>query len=141
MIEARFVDAFAEAGERLNEYARSIRDSKRFMTVRTGADIRRYDGAWRLEKWMEAELDQQSGLWAAWWIELGPSEAGLVIESHLSVSPDVLHIELPTRRAETADELEDQLRSAVSCLVSALDENPAFSGEVHRLATAAERAD
>ena len=82
----------------MNEFSRTLRKS--FTLVRTGADIRSYEKrGWRLEKWVEAELDSTEGLWAAWWIEMGATENGWIVESQLAISPDILFIGLADRLA------------------------------------------
>jgi hypothetical protein len=45
---------FASVCEKLNAFGRALRESKRFYSVRTGADIRYYENGWRLEKSIEA---------------------------------------------------------------------------------------
>jgi hypothetical protein len=123
---------FALACERMNEFARTLRESSRFETVRTGADIRYYKNGWRLEKWVEAELNKDQGLWAAWWLELGPHERGWVIESHLAVSPDIFFAGLEDRTATAPQELREQLTAAVDDLKLALDQNMPFAEEVRK---------
>lgn len=97
---------FALACERMNEFSQSLTQSSHFASVRAGADIRNYESGWRLEKWVEAEIDRVEGLWAAWWLELGPRKDGWMIESHLAVSPDISFIPLKDRFAASCDELE-----------------------------------
>jgi hypothetical protein len=123
---------FALACERMNEFARTLRESSRFETVRTGADICYYKNGWRLEKWVEAELSKGEGSWAAWWLELGPHERGWVIESHLAVSPDIFFAGLENRVATAPEELRNQLTAAVDDLKQALDQNTSFAEEVRK---------
>lgn len=130
--EPAAIGQFALACERLNEFALRLRESSRFETVRTGADIRYYKNGWRLEKWVEAELSRNEGLWAAWWLELGSLEQGWIIESHLAVSPDIFFAELEVRTATAAEELRSQLTAAVDNLKRALDENTPFAEEVRK---------
>jgi hypothetical protein len=46
------------------------------MQARTGADIRQYESGWRLEKWVEAQLDPAGDLWPAWWLRLELPKVG-----------------------------------------------------------------
>ncbi len=121
---------FALACEQMNEFARSLRGSSAFGMVRTGADIRHYETGWRLEKWVEAELDKDEGLWAAWWFEFGPREDGWIIESHLAVSPDVFFAGLEDRFATSPQEIGEQLSVVVEDLKNALVKNQQFAEEV-----------
>ena len=56
--EIQMFELFAAACDRLNEYARTLDASRRFFDVRTGADIRNYQSGWRLEKWIEADIQK-----------------------------------------------------------------------------------
>jgi hypothetical protein len=130
--EALVIGHFASACERMNEFARSLHQSSRFVSVRTGADIRNYESGWRLEKWVEAELDRAEGLWAAWWLELGRGERGWVIQSHLAISPDVLFVGLMDELATSPEEIEKLLSAAVENLKDALNQNQQFAEEVKK---------
>ena len=123
---------FALACEQMNEFARSLRDSRTFDVVRTGADIRYYEAGWRLEKWVEAEVDRSAGLWAAWWLDFGPKENGWLIESHLAMSPDVFFVGLEDRFATSHQEIGQQLSAAVENLEHALDQHHQFAEEIRK---------
>jgi hypothetical protein len=125
---------FALACEEMNEYARLLRESSLFGTVRTGADIRCYETGWRLEKWVEAELDKDEGLWAVWWLEFGPTKNGWIIESHLGINPDVLFVGLESRSIESLRDFEQHLSAAVRQLKGALEQDGDFAREVRKRA-------
>jgi hypothetical protein len=123
---------FALACERMNEFARTFRDSCRFETVRTSADIRYYENGWRLEKWVEAELNKGEGLCVAWWLELGPYERGWIVETHIAISPDIFFAGLEERTATSVQELRQQLIFVVDKLKKALDQDKQFADEVQK---------
>jgi hypothetical protein len=124
---------FAFACEQMNEFAQSLRASSKFGMVRTGADIRNYKNGWRLEKWVEAELNKEQGLWAAWWLESGPREKGWIVESHLAVSPEVFYFGLEDHFASSPQELSQQLSKTVQHLKDALDQNHEFAEVVKKI--------
>ena len=132
------IGQFALACEQMNEFARTMCRSRRFATVTTGQDIRYYRGGewsrggWRLEKWVEAELDKDEGLWAAWWLELGPHERGWLVESDVTICPDIFSAGLDDRMATSPQELGKQLNAAVDDLINALDRNKQFAEEVRK---------
>jgi hypothetical protein len=126
------VGSFALACEQLNDFARSLRESSRFATVRAGADIRFYESGWKLEKWVEAELDRDEGSWAAWWLELGPNANGWKLDSHISISHGALLIGMEERSCTTLDALERNLATAVEELTHALERNDLFAQEVSK---------
>jgi len=128
---------FASACEAMNTFARSLRDLALFTTVRTGADIRYYQSGWRLEKWVEGEIRETPNLWAAWWLELGGSDGDWLVQSHLSIDPEVLFISLPDRCARSLKELEENLSVAVNELTHALEINQEFANHIE----AAQRSD
>ena len=109
---------------------RSLRNSALFDTVRNGANIRHNLDGWRLQKWLEVELDRTEGLWAAWWLELGADKDGWLIESSLSIDPEILFIGLPDRFAATTEELRDRLTEVVDELTGALEQNREFADQV-----------
>jgi len=123
------------ACEHMNEYARLLRGSSEFESVRTGADIRYYESGWRLEKWIEAELDKDEGLWAAWWLEFGAHEDGWIIESHLAISPDVFFAGLEDQIVTSNQEIGGQLELVVDDLKNALVKNQQFADEVRKRRT------
>jgi hypothetical protein len=120
------IGQFALACEQMNDFARSLRSESVFGTVRTGADIRYYENGWRLEKWIEAELEPSQGLWSAWWLELGPHPDGWIVESSLSISPDALFLGFEDRTATSLVELEQCLADSVDNLKRSTSENPQF---------------
>ncbi len=111
------IEAFASTCERLNDFARELREKSGFGDVRTGADIREYKHGWRLEKYVEADVDSQKGQVAAWWIEMGRLGTGWLVSSSVSISHTDIHVELPERNAKNSSELRSALRSAVDELV------------------------
>ena len=130
--EMTAIGLFAQACESLNEFARSLRASTLFNNVRSGADIRYYETGWRLEKWVEADIDQakESDV-VVWWLELGAGESGgWLLESHLAITPEGEFINLPTRVANLVTDLEEQLRISVEELITALNSNPEFAKAV-----------
>src|SRR2546430_896947 len=125
-------EAFGRACEQMNDFARSVRESGLFPGVKTGADIRCYDSGWRLEKWVEAEINPSEGLSAAWWLELGPDGDKLVVRSNLSISHGELFINLPDRAVTSPAELEEALAKAVADLTGSLAFNSRFTEEVRQ---------
>jgi hypothetical protein len=130
--ESSATGLFAVACEEMNDFARSLRELPQFGAVRTGADIRSYASGWRLEKWVEVQLDQSTGLWAAWWLEVGQHCEGWVVESHVAVGPEVLHLDFEARHAQSVVELANELSQAVDRLKRALHEYREFASEVTR---------
>jgi hypothetical protein len=132
--EGSAIGLFASASERLNDFARSLRMQSAFSKVKSPADIRQFEDGWRLQKWVEAELDSSEGLWAEWWLEVRPSsDGGWILESSLSVSPDGIFIGLQEANVHTLDELERYLTLAVDDLEAALEQNIEFAEEVRKL--------
>ena len=131
-VECEIIGLFARACENLNEFARSMRASRRFSNIRSGSDIRYYETGWRLEKWVEAELNEAEGLWAVWWLELGHESDRWILESHLAITPDGEFINLPKRVADSPAEFKKELGVAVDELTSALDRNPEFASAVEK---------
>lgn len=129
--ERSAIGLFARACESLNEFARSLRASTLFNNISAGADIRYYETGWRLEKWVEAEIDQHKESGVVWWLELGAGEpGGWLLESHLAITPEGEFINLPARVANSLTELEEQLRLSVDELITALDRNQEFAKAV-----------
>ena len=56
--EVQMFELFAAACERLIEYGIKLRASGRFFDVRNGAGTRNYQSGWRLEKWIEADINK-----------------------------------------------------------------------------------
>jgi hypothetical protein len=132
-LEGSAIGLFALACERLNDFARSLRTQSVFGKVRSRADIRYHEDGWRLQKWIEAELDQSKGLWAEWWLILGPSTgAGWNIESSLSISPDEIFIVLQEATVNSLGELERCLTVAADQLEQALQQNKEVAEEVRK---------
>ncbi len=129
MNEAHAIESFAIACERLNDYARELRNAAAFREVTTGNGIRNYTNGWRLEKWLEAELNRDEGWSAAWWLELGGTDGDWLIVSHLSISHSDVFIELREQTVPSA-ELHQHLMSAVQELESSLKDNATFAREV-----------
>lgn len=131
--EMSAIGLFARACETLNEFARSLRESNLFSSVRAGSDIRYYETGWRLEKWVEAEINKVEELGAVWWLEIGPGEtSGWLLESHLAITPEGDFFNLPSRVADSPGELKEHLRVAVDQLITALNRNSEFASAVER---------
>jgi hypothetical protein len=130
--EASAIAHFALACERMNDFERSMRNSAIYDAVRSGADIRHYKSGWRLEKWVEAELDGGEGIWAVWWMELECRDGTWIVESHVGVSPSEFSFDFTDRLASSAEELGRQLTAVVDELMGALTHNPEFSQAVRR---------
>jgi hypothetical protein len=132
--EESAIGLFALACERLNDFAGSQRKQCVFGKVENYTDIRHYESGWRLQKWVAAELDSLQGLWAEWWLEIGPSSAGgWDVESSLSISPDGISIVLQEVRVNSVAELKRCLTVAVDDLERALEQNIEFAEEVRKL--------
>lgn len=131
--EAGAIESFAIVCELLNDYARTLRSTAAFPEVRTGADIRHFSHGWRLEKWVEAELNREEGHWACWWIELGATGGHWLIDTHLSISHHPLFISLQEAQAVPADQLRPQLLRATEELTRALETNATFAREIAQL--------
>lgn len=127
---AEVIKYFAEACERMNEYSRNLRAQKRFGTVRTGADIRKYESGSKLEKFIEGELNSEEGLWAVWWLELSASGGEWVVSSNVSISHSDEYFDFEDRRAGSPEKLKICLEAAVLELESALDSHPGFAASV-----------
>jgi hypothetical protein len=136
---SKSIEIFCEACEWLNDYARNLRSSERFRTVVTSADIRDYRSGWRLEKCIEAELDQKEGLFACWWLELGYQDGHWLVSSNLSISHSDVYFEFPDRFAETVEELKTRLNKAVCELKNSLESHDGFKAAVGALQTLANR--
>lgn len=128
--EVSVIGLFARACENLNEFARSMRESSLFSSVRTGSDIRYYETGWRLEKWVEAEINKAEERWVVWWLELGHESGKWILESHLEITPEGEFINLPKRVAESPTELKEQIRATVEELTTALVHNREFASAV-----------
>jgi hypothetical protein len=131
---------FALACEKMNEFARSLRLSLAFESVRTGADIRYYETSWRLEKWVEAEIDGDEGTSAAWWLEFGPHHNGWVVRSHVAVSPDIFFAALEDRVATSPEEVGQRLSVVVDELKNALQQDRQFADAVEKTRRAKPRS-
>jgi hypothetical protein len=130
--EASAIGLFALACESLNEFARSMRESSLFSNVKTGSDIRYYETGWRLEKWVEAEINKTEERWVVWWLELGHESGRWILQSHLAISPQGEFISIPDRFANSPTELKEQLRIAVEGLTTALVRNSEFASAVEQ---------
>lgn len=129
--ESSVIETFATACEQINAYAGSLRSGAVFSNVRTGADIRLYKTGWRLEKWMEAELNPKEGWWAAWWIELGETDGLWRIETHLSISHSEFFLGLQ-ELSVPEDQVHRQILLCVNELINALECNLDFLTAVNQ---------
>lgn len=130
---ARGVEIFAHGCEQMNEFARELRQKENFAEVRTGADIRNYDSGWRLEKYVEAEIDAIQGFGVTWWLELGWKDDKWLIGASVSVSHTDLFYELPDCFAVNEEELKLCLEKTLKSLKSALKSDSEFCRQVARL--------
>ena len=121
------IKAFAFYCEKLTEFSTALRNSGQFYAVRSGADIRLYSTGWRLEKWVEAQIDQKDGLWGCWWLELGSENDGWVVQSNLSISNNEYYRDLLSKTAISPDELEAVLAESVRGLINALSDSKEFA--------------
>jgi hypothetical protein len=121
------IDAFARSCESLNDFARDLRKRHSTVNVRTGADIRKYQNGWRLEKYVEADVDPNAGKTAAWWLELGWADDTWMVSSNVNVSHTDIHIELPVRHAKDAAELQAVLEDTISQLIGMAHEDNPFA--------------
>lgn len=128
--EVSAIGLFARACEDLNEFARSMRESSLFSSVRTASDIRYYQTGWRLEKWVEAEINKAEERWVVWWLELGHESGKWTLESHLEITPEGEFINLNKRVVESPTEVHEEIRATVEELTTALVRNPEFASAV-----------
>ena len=126
------IDAFASSCETLNDYACDLRQRLESVAVRTGADIRRYNNGWRLEKYVEAELEPKKGHIAAWWIDLGFTGDKWAVSSNVSVSHTDIHIELPVKYATDSAALRELLVDTIGQLAGMTEKENAFATEIRR---------
>jgi hypothetical protein len=127
---AQIIESFAEACERMNSFARALRAQGWFGVIRTGADIRKYESGWRLEKFIEAELNSEKGEWACWWLEIGLRKGQWLISSNISITNSEIHLEFEDRQAGSNEELKICLNSAVSDLEDSLNYESDFKRAV-----------
>lgn len=126
------IEFFAQCCEQINDFARDLRREGIYREVRTGADIRKYESGWRLEKYIEAELDADQGFWLAWWLELGLKDDKWVVSANVSVSHSDLFYELPDRFAADEKQLKASLQKAVSDLKAAVIPDSKFGIEIEK---------
>lgn len=127
------IELFAQCCERLNEFARDLREQKRYGDVRTHADIRHYAHGWRLEKSVEAQVAVGDDHIVAWCIELGRADGKWLVVSSVNVSHSDIYRDLGDRTASSAGQLESALDEAVTALVSMAERDSEFSRAVERL--------
>lgn len=126
------IELFAKCCEQINDFARDLRHEGIYQEVRTGADIRNYESGWRLEKYIEAELDANQGLWLAWWLELGLKDDKWIVSANVSVSHTDLFFELPDHLAVDEEQLKISLQKAVSDLKAAVTPDSKFGMEIEK---------
>ena len=124
---------FATACERMNQLAVELGDDSRFGDVRTGQDIRHYESGWRLEKWVEALIDADEGLWACWWLELGCTDDNWLVGTSASISHSDIDLDLPDRSAAGISELEVVLDEGVGALIALSADSSKFGKEIAKL--------
>ncbi len=130
---AHVIELFAKACEEINEYARKLRESQAFRSVKTGADIRMYNSGWRLEKFIEGELNSQESQYSVWWLELGRSNNQWVVTSNVSISNSNVDFDLCCMKAGFSEDLAECLQVAVRKLKVALDEHTDFRKAVSEM--------
>jgi hypothetical protein len=130
------IGSFARACEEMNDFARSLQSQGIFRVVKPGADICYYDQCWRMQKWVEADLDRWKT--ACWFLELGHNGSEWVVESRVSVSEGDTFIELKPRRANSVMALQVALAEAVDELRRSLTEIRGFADEVAAILNAAD---
>jgi len=124
------IETFAKVCESLNEYAQQLRRVEAFPKITTGADIRYLKQGWKLQKFVEAQINASEGFWAGWWIELCSRDQGWVVSSSVSISHTDVHIELDEAEIDSVDELVQCLNSALEHLTKALDNHDGFKQAV-----------
>ena len=130
---ARAIELFARCCERLNEFARDLREQKRFGDVRTHADIRYYADGWRLEKSVEADLAPADGHIVAWCIELARVGDEWRVASSANASHSEIYRDLGDRMASSVAQLERALDEATVELISMAERDSEFCRAVERL--------
>ena len=111
------IELFAKACERLNEFARNLRNSSLYASVLTSSNIRNYLHGWRLEKYVEAGFQGSLEDTASWCLELGKPELWSINASVCLAHSDI-SLELLDCLAETEEQLEIALNKAVDALIA-----------------------
>jgi hypothetical protein len=124
---------FAIACERVNDFSRRLETDGEFISVRVGADIRKYESGWRLEKWVEAEIDREEMLWAAWWLDLNRKDYNWIVNAHVSISHGEFFAEFPVRSAASLNDLEEHLHATVEELITAKETRFDFAYKIKKL--------
>ena len=127
---SKIIDYFAESCERMNDFQRTLDRTNQFRQVTSGSNIRKYLDGWKLEKWIEAELNPLEGLWACWWLELGFENGQWLVHTNVSISHSDTELDLTHSKVDTPDALRHCLNTALNELEIALDKNSAFRAAV-----------
>lgn len=130
---AKPIELFAQSCEALNSFARELREQGRYGEVRTSADIRTYSTGWRLEKYVEAEIDLDEGYVAAWCLELSRKDGNWLVASSVNVSNTDVYFDLGTRAAESVEQLESILRLVTTALAATAASESSFSNAIRAI--------
>lgn len=109
-LELQGVVEFAKASERINDFARLMRE--RGINAVTGADIRCYENGAKLEKWIEVENVDASSTFC-WWLEMACIDEGAIISASASESHGGDYKEIEGFHAANIIELTEGLDLAV----------------------------
>lgn len=124
--------SIASAFERMNSFARSLREQRRFSEATTCTDIREYTNGWRCEKYVESVLDGQNGIVAAWAIEVYFKNDVWTIETNTSISYGDYDENVDLLEARTVAELGTKLEQAVANLQETVSSGAPFLHEIER---------
>lgn len=104
--------------ERLNDFARVLRNDSRLVEVTTSTDIRYYETGWKIEKYVEALLDTENGYAAVWSFELSEEKGAWRIDTNTSVSYGDYDEEVETRHPNSLTELNSEMTDATTNLIA-----------------------
>jgi hypothetical protein len=126
------IAVFARACEEMNDYQRELWTKWHYSAVRSQEGIRNWSSGWRLEKWVEVDLNVREAQSACWWLELQPNDSGpgWIVLANVSISHSSIECELENRVAHSVVELSTALQSAVGKLRRALDTHIEFKTAV-----------
>ena len=130
--EVSAIELFSNCCELLNTYELELAERWKPIDVKSGADIRKYNCGWRLEKYLEANISPEEGNIATWWIELGYIEGRWVVSSNVNISHTEIYIELPDMYSENIIDLKSSLEESVALLQSMTESDNPFSDEINK---------
>jgi hypothetical protein len=119
------IELFAKACERLNDFSRDLWESSLYVNALTSSNIRNYLQGWRLEKYVEANLQNSPEDSVSWCLELGKPDHWL-IHADVSVAHGGVYMEVMDCLVETDAQLEIALNRAVDALIAEAKEDSAF---------------